>query len=155
MRSLPTLDALLMEYQVAVQVLHSKGELTIEKGFDLVVTFYREVRIGAAVPDTGSDEDMLLFQYGIYNWYDARGEYFGLDMTRQLITEEEEEQVICQLSFAFEFDAAPFSGVNHYNCWSPMLSALTDWASSQKATAGFKLAQTVAFRGLNIGLQEV
>jgi hypothetical protein len=154
MRNLPTLHDLLVDYQVAAQLLRSKGELTLEQGFDLVVAFYREVRIGAAVPATSSDEDMLLFQYGTWNWYDARGEYFGLDITRQVMVEEGDEQAIHQLSFAFEFDPAPFSTCTAYNSWSTTLPALADWVSSQKATAGFQLAQAVVFRDISIGLQE-
>lgn len=140
MSILPTLDNLRAHYQLAAQSLRNKGELTIEQGFNLVVAFYQEVKIGRDATNASDDEDMLLFQYGSWNWYDVRGEYFGLDITRQVIFEEEGEQVIYQLSFGFEFDSAPFFGCRHHTSWSETNPSLADWVTSQKATEGFKLA---------------
>jgi hypothetical protein len=155
MRKLPTLPDLLPYYQTAVQSLRRDGALTVEKGVDLAVAFYREVRIGATVPGDATDEDLLLFQYGTQNWYDGRGEYFGLDITRQLIVEEDEEQLITQLSLEFEFDPAPFGACKSYNSWSTALPALAGWVTSQKATPGFTVAQANAFRDVNLRVQQV
>lgn len=155
MNILPTLDSLLAEYQVAIQLLRNREELTIEQGIDLAVRFYQEVKIGAGVLAAFSDSDMLLFQYGAQNWYDGRGEYFGLDITRQFMAEDEGEQLLYQLSLEFEFDAAPFAACHSYTSWSETSPVLTDWVASQKATEGFKLAQGVPFRRVNIDLQEV
>jgi hypothetical protein len=155
MRNVSTLYELLPDYEAAVELLRSKGKLTIEQGFDLVVALYQTVRVGAAIPGDANDEDMLLFQYGTSNWYDARGEYFGLDITRQVIVEEQGEPLIYQLAFEFEFDPAPFSACSSYNCWSTTIAALADWVSQQKATAGFQLAQARVFRNLVISVREV
>ena len=78
MRTLSTLYELLPYYETAVQALRSEGLLTVERGFDLVVSCYREVSIGAAIPGEDSEADMLLFQYGLTSWADGRGDYFGL-----------------------------------------------------------------------------
>lgn len=132
MRNLPTLPDLLPEYEAAFQALRGKGALAIEQGVDLAVAFYREVRIGTAVPGDATDEDMPLFQYGTQNWYDGRGEFFGLDITRQVMVEENAEQVMYQLTLEFEFDPAPFTACAAYNSWSTTLPALGEWLSSQK-----------------------
>jgi hypothetical protein len=152
MRTLPTLPDLLPDYEAALQ---RSGRLTIDQGLDLAAALYREVRIGAAVPGDERQQDLLLFQYGTKNWYDGRGEYFGLAITRQLIDEIEEEALICQLSLEFEFDPAPFARCGTYNNWSTTVPALAAWVSQQRATAGFRLAQAVRFRAVNVGVQQV
>lgn len=155
MRMLPTLSDLLPDYQAAVQQLQRENALTIDRGLKLVAALYQEVRIGDAEPGEGNDEDMLLFQYGIRNWYDGRGAYFGLDITRQVIVAEDEEQLIEQLSWEFEFDPAPFQGCACYTSWSTTLPMLAEWVSRQKATPGFALAQANSFRAVNLGVQQV
>jgi hypothetical protein len=155
MKTLPTLYELLPDYKKAVQALRSEGLLTIERGVDLVVRCYREVRIGATLPGDASEADMLLFQYGLNSWADGRGDYFGLAITRQLIVEEEEEQLIYQLSLEFEFAPPPFAACTPYNSWSTTLPALGDWVRRQKATAGYLVAQSVGFRDLKVGIQQV
>lgn len=155
MRNLPALPDLLPAYEAAVQQLQSEKALTIDQGLDVVVALYREVRIGDAEPGGATDEDMLLFQYGTQNWYDGRGEYFGLDITRQVIVAEEEEQLIYQLYLEFEFDPTPFRACKQYNSWSPTLPALADWVSLQKATPGFELAQGNPFRAVQLGVHQV
>ena len=97
---------------------------------------------------------MLLFQYGLNSWADGRGDYFGLDITRQLTVEEDEEQLIYQLSLEFEFDPHPFAACRPYNSWSITMPALGDWVRRQKATAGYLVAQGVVFRDLKIGIQQ-
>lgn len=155
MSKLPTLAELLPYYRAAVQALRRDGALTVEKGVDLAVAFYREVRIGATVPGNATDEDILLFQYGSQDWYDGRGEFFGLDITRQVILEEDDEPLIFQLSLTFEFDPAPFGACKSYNSWSTTLPALAEWVTGQKATPGFTVAQVNAFRDVNLRVQQV
>ncbi len=155
MRTLPTLSDLLPDYEAAIRTLRRNGTLTPAQGFDLVVAFYRQVRIGAAVAGDANDEDMLLFQYGTQDWHDGRGAFFGLDITRQVIINDAEEQLIYQLSLAFEFDPAPFSACPPYNSWSTTIPALDEWSSSQKATEGFQLAQARPCRAINLGMQQV
>ena len=153
MRTLPTLPDLLPDYEAALQ---RSERLTLAQGLDLAVALYREVRIGAAVPGDERQQDLLLFQYGTRNWYDGRGEYFGLAITRQIIDEiDEEEALICQLSLEFEFDPAPFAGCGAYNNWSTTVPALAAWVSQQRATPGFRLAQVVPCRAVKVGAQQV
>jgi hypothetical protein len=55
--------------------------LTGAQVVDLMLSFYRDVR--AEDSPAGSDGDMLLFQWGTYDW--GTGENFEFDMARQLI----------------------------------------------------------------------
>ena len=94
-------------------------------------------------------------QYGTQNWYDGRGEFFGLDITRQVLVAEDEAPRISQLSLKFEFDPTPFGACKSYNSWSTTLPALAEWINVQKATPGFTLAQANAFRDVNLVMRQV
>src|SRR5438874_3186994 len=68
------------------------------EGVDLVLDFYQNERAdGCPMADDG---DMLLYQWGCYDWSD--GESFELNITRQLIEGGEDED-IRQLSLTFRF----------------------------------------------------
>lgn len=55
--------------------------LTGAEVVDLMLGFYRDVR--AEDCDPGTDRDMLLFQWGTYDW--GKGPRFEFDVTRQLM----------------------------------------------------------------------
>ncbi len=79
-------------------------QLSAVDAVDLMTTFYREVR--AADCDLDADGDMLLFQWGVYDW--GEGESFEYDITRQLVPEptgDEEDYggFIGQLSLTLKF----------------------------------------------------
>lgn len=79
------------------------GELESSPLADLmsaVVQFYMERP--ASGLSNGRDSDMLLFQYGCYDWGD--GEMFEVDLTRQFIgVDEEDDDAISQLHFTAYF----------------------------------------------------
>ncbi len=56
-------------------------ELTPADGIDLMTSFYLEERAEGCGID--NDGDMLLYQWGTYDW--GEGESFEFDITRQLI----------------------------------------------------------------------
>lgn len=70
------------------------------EGMDALLSFYREVR--AADVSVDDDGDMLLFQWGTYDRGD--GEYFELNLTRQLTTEEGGDENTWQLSLTYRFE---------------------------------------------------
>jgi hypothetical protein len=72
---------------------------SIQIGFSEGFAFYRDVRPEGC---ERLDGDMLLFQWGTYDW--GKGRYFNLDLTRQFILEDTaDEQGIFQLAFTFLF----------------------------------------------------
>ena len=74
--------------------------LTVEQGFAAMLDFYRHTR-ATDCPDL-KDGDMLLYQWGVYP--DLAGEsFFELDLTRQLILGEGNDEDIWQLSLTFKF----------------------------------------------------
>ncbi len=75
------------------------ASLVPAEGIDLMLDFYRDERAeGGCLDDEG---DMLLYQWGTDDW--GEGEFFELDITRQFITGDEEDDNIRQLSLTFKF----------------------------------------------------
>jgi hypothetical protein len=69
--------------------LRSRGielsRLAPDVAFAEVFEFYRDVRPIGCVPHE-HDGDMLLYQWGTYDW--GNGMYFSLDLTRQFVLEK-------------------------------------------------------------------
>lgn len=58
-----------------------------ESLIDAMIAFYRDQRIDSV--DLDADGDMLLFQWGTYDW--GEGKNFELDVARQFIDREKDE----------------------------------------------------------------
>lgn len=82
----------------------SRQSLTPGRGISLMLEFYRGQRAdGCALDDDG---DMLLFQWGTYDFGD--GESFQLGITRQFIVADAEgDDAISQLSLTFHYQPSP------------------------------------------------
>ena len=63
----------------------------------MMLAFYGSVRFDDV--DLAADGDMLLYQWGAYDW--GEGESFEFDITRQLILGTGEDEDIFQLSLTF------------------------------------------------------
>jgi hypothetical protein len=66
-----------------------------------MIGFYTEIRAEGC--DVDEDADMLLFQWGVYDWGD--GEFFEYDLTRQFIIQKGSEDSVWQLSLTLKFIA--------------------------------------------------
>lgn len=73
--------------------------LTVADGFALMFEFYRKQRADDCPPQ--SDADMLLYQWGAYD------SGFELNMTRQFIIGDAEDEDFWQLSLNFTFLPCP------------------------------------------------
>ena len=78
---------------------HEVSALTPEQGVMAMLQFYREKRVVDC--DLEQDGDMLLFQWGTYDW--GKGLRFEFDITRQFIGASGEDENIWQLSLTFLF----------------------------------------------------
>lgn len=78
--------------------------VSIDVGFAEAFAFYRDVRpVGC---DADLDGDMLLFQWGTYDW--GEGRYFHLNLTRQFILDGTgDDESIFQLGFTFLYTPSP------------------------------------------------
>jgi hypothetical protein len=68
-------------------------------GFARMMRFYRDIRADDVRLE--ADGDMLLFQWGTYDW--GRGPHFEVDLTRQLIRDKGEDDDIWQLHLTYRF----------------------------------------------------
>ena len=79
-------------------------QLSATQSIDLMVSFYREVRVDGC--DFDNDGDMLLFQWGSYDW--GEGESFHYNITRQLILTPDDDQdldsFLGQLSLTLKYE---------------------------------------------------
>lgn len=75
-------------------------DCTPREGLAQMFSFYQSVFPEGCY---GPDRDMLLFQWGIYDW--GSGRHFEFNITRQFIEQESEgDDAISQLRFTFKFE---------------------------------------------------
>ena len=101
---------------------------TPAQGIDAMIRFFKTVRPSRVVRKSAGD--MLLYQWGVYDW--GQGPSFELNITRQFIElveeEGEEEEVMSQLSLTFHF--TPSDEMNAFgkkNQWCESETALTEF----------------------------
>jgi hypothetical protein len=105
----------------------SLARLTPAEGVALMLDFYRDERAEGCPID--EDGDMLLFQWGTYDW--GEGTRFAVDITRQFIREGDgSDDFIRQLSLRFLF--APPDGtraLSSGNRWCTVPDGLEEFRS--------------------------
>jgi hypothetical protein len=78
---------------------HELSALLPAEGIRLMLEFYAKERAdGCAIDEDG---DMLLYQWGTYDW--GKGEFFEFNITRQFMDAAGEDEDIRQLSLTFKF----------------------------------------------------
>jgi hypothetical protein len=110
--------------------------LSLAEGVNAMLEFYREVRARGC--DIAQDGDMLLFQWGTYDWGD--GEHFEFDITRQFIEEPGADEDIWQLSLTFRF--APeesLRALGSGNRWCHSPQELEPFVTFIRSTAAYTL----------------
>ncbi len=111
---------------------HSGLPSTPSAGIEAMSAFYSEVR--AQDVDLESNGDMLLFQWGAYDW--GRGELFEVDITRQFIRGRGDDQDIWQLHLTYRFE--PLEGlrlIGKGNRWCAKPADVPAFASFIRAHA--------------------
>ncbi len=93
-------------------------------GAEAMFDFYGNMRPSGRVFEQHDDADMLLFQWGTYDW--GEGEHFELDLTRQLIfSDQVEDEDIWQLHLTFWFEPGDeLRALSRGDKWCETLSAL-------------------------------
>lgn len=105
-----------------------------------MLDFYRDERVSdCRIEDDG---DMLLYQWGTYDW--GEGRWFDLNITRQFIPEDDEDEGIFQLSASAKFSSTPeleALGSGNQWCGSP-----DDLPEFQKFVNGSTALKTLSGR---------
>ncbi|HEX6611707.1 MAG TPA: hypothetical protein VF051_13085 [Hyphomicrobiaceae bacterium] len=107
--------------------------LGVAGGCAAMLDFYQDQRPAECAQTP--DGDMLLFQWGTYDW--GEGEHFQLDLTRQLIlSDEAEDEDIWQLSLTFLFEPVDdLRAVGAGNEWCTTVQALPKFRTDVSRSA--------------------
>ena len=108
-------------------------DVTPSSGIGKMIAFYRDVRADDCPLE--QDGDMLLFQWGMYDW--GSGPSFQINITRQFVLDEPDaDQAMSQLSLTFHFKPTGSNkayGKGNRWCHEPsQLIAFMDFIHKQK-----------------------
>ena len=132
------------------------SSLSPTQGINLMLDFYSDERAeGCQIEEDG---DMLLFQWGVYDW--GEGEHFEVNITRQFIEigreDDEDEDSMSQLGLTFRFD--PDSALGELppgNRWCRSPEDLTDFRDFIEGCRCWKEAQQQVPCTITLDLGEV
>jgi hypothetical protein len=105
--------------------------LSVTDGIEAMLEFYRSVRADDCALEDGGD--MLLLQWGTYDW--GEGARFELNLTRQVIPIGGEDEDIWQLQLTFRFDPSAIASGNRWCATPAELDDFTRFARSHAAAA--------------------
>lgn len=95
-------DSLEYFQEFITQAGYEVEKLTASTAIKLMLAFYRQARAENCPLD--NDGDMVLFQWGVYDW--GKGEFFHYDITRQfMMPVDEDYDEITQLRLTLYFPA--------------------------------------------------
>ena len=98
--------------------------------FEAVCDLYRDIRV---LDFMGEDQDMLLYQYGIYDW--GQGEKFELDLTRQFMSSDGE---VSQLKSTLFFEpTSELRSIPEKIEWCSSPSELDEFIQSIQCSNGY------------------
>ena len=114
--------------------------LTPANSINLMIEFYKQIR--AENCPINEDGDMLLYQWGTFNW--GEDMYFQWGITRQFIeTGFEGDDGMSQLSLCFYFHSSEdFNSLRSGNRWCSSLRDLLDFESYIKTNTAYLKAAT-------------
>ena len=109
------------------------ASMTPRSAVDEMMSFYHDIRADDC--DSESDGDMLLFQWGTYDWGD--GPRFEFDITRQLCRSGEDED-IWQLHLTFGFEPNnDLRSLGNGNRWCQSIEGLDEFAEFVRSCGVF------------------
>ena len=112
----------------------SLPELTPRVGVECMLSFYAQVEAEGC---SAESQDMLLFEWGTYNW--GEGSFFELSISRQFMeTGQESEPEISQLRLVFKYQTSGvFAKYGEGNHWCGSRAELLDFTRFVQANAAF------------------
>jgi hypothetical protein len=142
-----TLKNIENEYKEWIRKNFNDGQLTnANEIINTSLTLFQEIKVKGIVSDD-EDGDMLLFQYGTYDW--GNGKFFEFNITRQFIKVNEDEPY--QLSMTLFFEQIECKS---YNSWSNDFDNLEKWIENIKETEGYKLIKHLTCKKFQIFFEQ-
>lgn len=101
----------------------------------LLIDYYKDVEFTEV--DRADDGEMLLFEYGTYDW--GEGRFFEVGFTRQFyqfFADAEDHEVI-QQSFTFYFEPERFQHIESFDLWSNAAATLAEYEKAIVGSEGY------------------
>lgn len=107
-------------------------------GFDCMLKFYEHHRADGCSLD--NDGDMLLFQWGVYDW--GAGPMFEVDLTRQVILPDKtDDDAIWQLHLTYRYSpSSKLSALTEGKMWCHSPADLPDFRQFVRASSAVAAA---------------
>jgi hypothetical protein len=133
-----SLNKITTTFQEQIDVLLQNADTpTLEQALLLTIRFFEDYDI-IGVDRSIPDYDMLLFQYGLVDLHDAKGENFSVTFTRQFYIEDPNNDEFYQLSITLNYDHHFFEKTDNFNQWSIDFPNITEWINRIKNTKGYQ-----------------
>ena len=131
--------------------LNKDNVLSPDTLLELSLQLFQEIKVKGISLKDDPENDMLLFQYGTYDWGNDLGKHFSFDVTRQFI---KNNGCILQLNFTLIYDPEFFLNCESYNTWSVDSSNLDDWLMHIKTSEGYTQSKLINYKTYKISLTE-
>jgi len=107
------------------------------QALEAMFEFYQTVQILSKI-DTPT-QDMLLFQYGVYDWNDT-GDNFEFNITRQVKSPYPGDDEYYQFSLTLLYEPEEIKPIESFDTWSIDFPDLTAWKNHIISTPGYQKA---------------
>ena len=132
--------------QIFYRFLDNKQMNAPTQAIEALLEFYRTVIILPEVEDP--EQDMLLFQYGVYDWNDT-GDTFEFNLTRQVASLEPGEDEYDQFSITLLYEPEEMEPIEAFSSWSTDAADIMTWKKQILQSIGYQQAikyQPYSFR---------
>ncbi|MEO7924946.1 MAG: hypothetical protein ABIR30_14780 [Chitinophagaceae bacterium] len=120
---------------------------------DSAIEFFENYKIENVSTDY-PDEDMLLFEYGIFDWQDGKGENFTVDIARQYVMEIEPLVKYSTIHLMAYYNKEDFTTIEAFSKWSEDFDSISDFKEFVMNTEGFLQAEDKSFASYDVFLVE-
>ncbi len=111
--------------------------LGTDEFISLAIKLFKTIKIDD-MSDSDDFDDMLLFQYGVYDWGDKNGLHSSFDISRQFCIPSEDEPY--QINFTLIFEETLFAGLEPHSEWSDGFDCIDTFCEYIKSTPAYKLS---------------
>ncbi|MCL2081745.1 MAG: hypothetical protein FWH04_00675 [Oscillospiraceae bacterium] len=125
--------------------------LSADELIDLAITLFKEIEV-EGIDYSETLNDMLLCQYGVYDWGDENDEHFSFDITRQVSKPLGDEPY--QLSLRLIFEPSAFSKIKAYDNWSSQFNNADDFAVHIRSTPGYAAASKATAKSMQLTFEQ-
>ena len=122
--------------------------IDLNQVIDVLINEYENIQIGN-IDQENPDKDMLLFEYGNYDW-DGNGLKFEISLKRQIFLKNIDE---CgYYGWRIFFKTKNIGEINNYSKWCFNKNELANWKSIIKSTKGFVKASEIKYETIEFEL---